>query len=183
MSNQNQFGTQLPTTEIYDVSQELKESDYSNASIGELLVRLYQNTNSIIGALNAKESGYYDTQQVVSGQLFFPNSSAATPQELNWNYRPGIRKLIFYTTALPNTGTVPIPHLIDFTNSPNFTFTHIYGCTNNPTTHEGLPLPYAHPTAANAIALSADATKVYITTGSDRTGWTITYIVLEYLMF
>jgi hypothetical protein len=42
-------------------------------------------------------------------------------------------------------------------------------------------LPYASPTDADNIELSVDVTNVSITTGSDRTGFTTTYIVLEYI--
>ena len=61
-----------------------------------------------------------------------------------------------------------------------WTFTRLYGAATDPST-SFLPIPFAHPTAANNIALSADATNVSITTGSDRTGYTACYVVLEYI--
>lgn len=183
MADQNSFGTQLPITEIYDVSDELSANNYNNASLAELLVRLYQNSNNIVEALNAKDAGFYDTQQVVCGQQFFPNPNPANPQDMNWNYRPVIRKLVFYNSGLPNAGTVAIPHGIDFTNAANATFTRIYGVANNPTTNSSLPLPYAHPTAANMISVDANFTNINVTTGNNRLAWTINYFVLEFLMY
>ena len=119
---------------------------------------------------------YVDSEFVTSGQYFSsPALSSATPQ--NPALRGVFRKVINFG-ALPNTGIKSVAHNIDPTAS--FSFTRIYGCSTNPSTSY-IPLPYASPTLANNIELNADATNVNVTTGSDRTAYTITYIVLEYI--
>ena len=80
---------------------------------------------------------------------------------------------------LPNTATTTVAHGIDFTTE--YTLTRFYGAATDTTNRVYIPLPYASPTLANNIELSADATNVSITTGSDRTNFDTTYVILEYL--
>ena len=81
--------------------------------------------------------------------------------------------------ALPNAGTKSVPHNIPINGS--YTFTRIYGAASDTTGLNYIPLPYASPTAANNIELNLDATNVNIITGSNRSNFNITYVIVEYI--
>lgn len=178
ISDADQFGAFIQTTQVWDVEQ-IEEIDVNSREFKELLVRLYQQINNIANVLNIKDTGYYSVSEFVNGQLFFPNPSLNSSTDQVPQERQVIRKVINYTTAFPNTGTAIIPHGITCTSQT--TFTRIYGVANDTTGKNYIPLPYASPTLANNIELKVDGTNVTIVTGSNRTNFTITYIVLEYL--
>lgn len=161
----------LPTTASIDVSR-INEVDVNSPEFKQLLVQLYQFLNQSALAINNKPSGYFLDQEFNCGSLYF-KSGSSTPFDL----RPVFRKVID-CGALPNNATKSVAHGITVTSS--FVFTKIYGAATDPST-DFIPLPYASSTAAENIELSVDATNVNITTGNDRTGFTTTYVVLEYL--
>jgi hypothetical protein len=173
-------GTFIPTTQVWDVS-EIKNIDVTKPEFKELLVRLYQNLNSMAVAINNKESSFYDVQETVKGQSFFANPSATTAHPES---RQTYNKLINFG-ALPNTGTKTYPHGISIKRG--YTFTRIYGCatqqtnTNPVLAFESVPLPYSSPVLADNIALYVDATTVGVITGANWSTYTDTYIILEYL--
>ena len=68
-------GTFIPTTQVWDVT-EIKEVDVTKPEFKELLVRMYQNLNTMALTINNKESSFYDTQETVKGQAFFSNPAA-----------------------------------------------------------------------------------------------------------
>lgn len=177
-SPSNQFGAFVPTNYIWDV-QQLQDTDVNSPEFKELLVRLYQNVNNIALVLNVKDTGMYAVTETVNGQLYFPNPANNSSAVQYPAQRQVYRKVINYTIALPNAGTVSIPHGIVCT--PLTTFTRIYATANDTTGNNYIPLPYASPTDANNIELQVDGTNVTIITGSNRSNFTITYIVLEYL--
>ncbi len=172
-------GVFLPTTNVWDVGQ-LEDLDVSSPEFKLLLVRLYQNINDIALSVNIRDAAYYNTQEFVSGQLFFPNP-AANDNDSNANdFRQGMRMVVDFG-VLPNTGSKSVAHNI--TVSATTSFTRIYGSATDPVGFNYIPLPYASPTAADNIELSVDATDVTITTGLDRTNFTTCIVVLEYLQF
>lgn len=176
MANRNNVGAFAPTSNIWDVS-EIYSIDVTSPAFKELLVRLYQNINLLCLVTNIKDSAMYaDSEFVTSGQ-YFANPTYNSGTQTNPALRAIFRKVINFG-ALPNTGTKSVAHGIGIT--PSFSFTRIYGCATNPST-SFIPLPYASPVLANNIELNADATNVNVITGSDRTAYTITYIVLEYI--
>ena len=168
----------VPTTDIWDVSQ-VYDTDFRDpGQMQELFVRLYQNLNNMSLSLNARDAGYYDTQQYLNSQVFFPNPALNSSTATTPTYRSVFRKVINFG-ALPNTGTKSVAHGI--VCSAATSFTRIYGAASDPAGFNYIPLPYASPVLANNIAIDVDATNVTITTGSNRTAFTITYVVLEYL--
>ena len=173
MAEQGDYGSFVPTTQVWDVG-EIYSTDVNSEDFKEILVRLYQNLNNQAFSINIKDSGYYVTEEFVNGQAFFPNPSLTEPYTL----RQAFRKVINFG-ALPNTGTTAVAHGITVTDG--VTFTRIYGAATNTTAHAYLPLPYASPTAADNIELKVDGTNVTIITGSDRSSFNVTYVVLEYL--
>ena len=174
------LGAFIPTTQLWDVS-EIYEQDIGDEKLKELLVRLYQNLNRMALSVNVKDSGYYDTQEFVTGQQFFPLPGLTSAGTRFPDYRQTFRKVINFG-ALPNTGTTNVAHGI--TCDANTIFTRIYGVATDPTGgFSYLPLPYASSTAANNIELSVTGTNVSITTGIDRTAYTVCYVIVEFLKF
>lgn len=172
-------GLYIPSTNVWDVSQ-LYSIEVTDPAFKELLVRLYQNVNNIVLALNLKDSAYYDRNEFVNGQMFFPNPANTSNTTQGPVYR-NVYRLVINFGALPNTATKSIAHNIPITTA--YTFTRIYATASDTTNRAYIPIPYASPTDANEIEINVDATNVNITTGSDRTAYTVCYVVLEYLKF
>ena len=168
----------VPTTNIWDVSQVYSTNFDSPDQIQELFVRLYQNLNNISLSLNARDAGYYDTMEFLNSQVFFPNPALNSSTATTPSYRSVFRKVINFG-ILANAGVKSVAHGI--VCSAATSFTRIYGAASDPVGFNYIPLPYASPTLANNISIDVDATNVTITTGSNRTAFTITYVVLEYL--
>ena len=178
LQDADQYGAFLQTTQIWDVS-EIGKVDVTSDDFKKLIVNLHQQINNIVNVLNIKDTGKYVLSEFVNGQTFFSNPSLSSGTDQVAEDRQALRKVIYYTTALPNNGTATIPHGITCTSVT--TFTRIYGSANDTTGNNYIPLPYASPTLANNIELKVDNTNVTIITGSNRTNFTKTYIVLEYL--
>jgi hypothetical protein len=169
-----QLGAFVPSTQLWQIGEE----DLKGDALKELIVRLYQQINLIAVVLNVKDTGLYPLEEFVNGQQFFPNPAYDSSTPTTATQRQVYRKVINFG-ALPNTATTNVAHGLTITTG--YTFTRIYGCTSNTAGSSYLPLPFASPTAAENIKLSVDGTNVIITTGSDRTAYTKTYVILEYL--
>lgn len=130
--------------------------------------------NRIVYTVNTKEGGLFSPQEFMSNQQY----NLSDPSTFKTVYRMSIN-----FGALPNTGTKSVPHNIQgiLPTPTNFSFTHIYAAATDPNTPFFIPIPYASPTLANNIEINVDATNVNITTGSNRSNYTICYVVLEYL--
>lgn len=170
-------GLFIPTTNVWDVS-EIYSIDVTSEAFKELLVRLYQNINNIALAVNLKDSGYYVTQEFVNGQAYFPNPDLNSTTAIAATLRQVYRKVVNFG-VLPDTTTKSVPHGITCTTATSFT--RIYACATDPMGFNYIPIPYASNSAGDSIELNVDGTNVNITTGSDRTNFTITYVVLEYI--
>ncbi len=169
-------GAFVSTTNRWDVSKIFEFSPDSD-EFKELIVQLYQNINEIALVLNIKDSGYYVESEFVNGQIFFPDTSLSSTTAANPVHRQVFRKVINFGT-LPNAGTTSVAH--GLTVDANFTFTRIYGTATDPST-TFIPIPYSSTTLINNIEINVDTTNVNITTGIDRTGFTTTYVILEYI--
>jgi hypothetical protein len=177
MANPNQVGAFVGTTFEWDVS-EIYEIDVTSPQFKELLVRLYQNINSIALLLNIKDTGYYNTQEFVNGQLLFPNPLSVSSTSSMAPFRQIFRTLVNFG-ALPDSTAKPIAHGIDFTTT--YTATRIYGSASDTTSRNYIPLPYASPTIANNISVFVDATHVTITTAADWSMYDTCYVIIEYV--
>jgi len=130
-------------------------------------------------ATNAREIAQYqdaslnaageNISSTVTGQLWF------TPGDPN-KFRYGSRTVIDFG-ALPNAGTTSVAHGINVT--ANTVFTRIYGTATDPST-SFIPLPFVD-TAGNNIEINVDATNVNVITTADYTGYTTSYVVLEWV--
>lgn len=174
-------GLYLPTTDVFD-SLNLQNIDPSSREFKDFLTRLRQTINSISIAVNLKDTGYYITDEMANGQLYFPDPALNSTTLKRPTFRNVFRKVIDFG-ALPNAGVgnaISIPHGI--TINTNFSFTRIYGTATDPNT-SFIPLPYAGlAVSANNVELSVDTTNVVITAESDRRGYTTTYVVLEWIV-
>lgn len=175
--SQLNLGAFIPTTNVWDVAR-LYEVDVKSPEFKELLVRLYQNVNNIALSLNIRDAGYYVEQEFLNGQVFFPNPALSSTTAQAPMYRQAFRLLVDFG-PLPNATTKSVPHGLDITDS--YTFTRIYATASDTTAHTYIPIPYASPTDSNEIEINVDDTNVNITTGSDRTNYTICYVILEYI--
>lgn len=174
MPDQNTSGAFIASSIPLDLEQ-IRETSVNSPEFKELIVILAQYFNDLAINTNLRDVGMYNTLELINGQQFFRTS--ATPGDNS--LRPVYRKVIYYPTALPNAGTVAIPHNLTLTASCSFT--RIYGVANNLTGGSFLPLPYASPTLANNIELSVDTTNINVTTGSNRTAYTVNYFIVEYI--
>ena len=179
-------GLFIPTTQVWDTS-EIYSTKGISEDLRELLVRMYLNLNNMAMAVNYKDTGIYHTDEFVCGQTFFPNptydSSSTTTPKLRQVWRKVFRWQDAVTgadRALPNTNTQTQPHGIVLTS--DLFFTRIYGTSFNPVGQQWIPLPFVSPGAlGGAIELWVDGANIKIITGSDRTAFTKTVIVLEYI--
>ena len=160
-------GAFVPTTLNFDVAQ-LQATNVTSPEFKELLVRLYQNVNSISMLLNLKDTGQYTDREFISGKQYVLGN---TPKQV-------FRKVIDFG-ALPNAGSKSVAHGI--TATAGVVFTNIFGTSSDTSGNSYIPLPYASTTLINNIELELDGTNVIVTTGIDRTAWTDTYIVVEFL--
>lgn len=139
---------------------------------------LAQVVNLMSLALNTKDSGYYALTEFINGQVWFPdpalNSSTAQAPTL----RQVFRKVINCGTLPAAPGTLTVAHGITITSG--FSFTRIYGCATDPST-TFIPLPYASPVLADNIELWVDAVNVNIKVGKNQSGFTTTYVVVEFI--
>lgn len=170
----NQF---LSTTQVY-----ITDNLDTNANNFESVLR--NNLNMIVLALNTKDSGYYPQEEILTGQLFYPNytsviSSSSAPQQ----YRPIYRKVID-TGTLPNTGTSTTAHGITFlpvAGNTTFRVVNIRGAATDPAGRVMISLPYSSPTLNQNISVYADQTNVYITTGINMAAYTDSHICVEWI--
>jgi len=147
--------------------------------------RIQQIYRRIADGVNCREIGNYlavtpsagtvTDVETLTGQFWFGSASAT--QSLV--PRSSFRKVIDFGT-LPNNGTTSVAHGVTFDSDS--TMTRLYGSATDPTGPTFIPIPFADPGAlASNISLTADGTNVNITTGSNRTNFTRTIVVMEYL--
>jgi len=141
----------------------------------EMRLILTDYLKKIVEALNDKEVGQYNTQELVTGESWFTRGDAT-------QFRYPFRKVIDFG-ALPNNASTSVAHGI--TTNGSTVFTKIYGTATDQGASSitaAIPIPYAHSSlVGDQIELSVDATNVIITTAIDYSAFTETYIVLEYI--
>lgn len=145
----------------------------------EFRVNLSQYFNNLAISLNAKETALFLEDEIPTGGLFIP--TFGTTKSQNVNFRPIFRTVVD-TGALPNATTKSVAHGI--TTTQDYSFIRIYGGATDPgatTITSVIPLPFASPTLNENIKVDIDATNVNITTGINRTAFTRSYVILEYI--
>lgn len=169
-------GLFIGTTDVWDTAQ-IYQANIKDPELELLLVKLYQNLGIMATAVNWKDSGYYFTREFVNGQIFFPNpvnnSSTQTAPAERQVYRQTIN-----FGALPNNATKTVAHNIPITATT--TFTRIYGAASDTSGNNYIPLPYVDAAGSN-VQLSVNGANVTVTTTSNRTNFTICYVIVEYI--
>lgn len=145
----------------------------------EFRVKLIQYLNQMAESLNAKESAYFVDQEILIGGGFIPTFSTDTPT--NKTQRAIYRKTIDFG-ALPDTATKSVAHGI--TTTEDFSFVNIYATATDPgvgTITEAIPIPFVSAAGTTDIEIIVDATNINITTTSNRTSFTRSFVILEYI--
>lgn len=167
-------GLFIPTTFLFNASK-LAEIDIDSDEFKDTLIELYEDLNQMAIALNLKESGYYNLDEFLTSAMLFPNPNDSAALQPQW--RQMFREVV-NCGPLPNAGTKSVPHNIPITDT--YSFVKIYGAASDQVALSYLPLPYVS-TAAGAIEVNVDGTNVNITTQSDRTAYTLAYVIIEYV--
>lgn len=167
----------IPTTAVLDVS-DVYSTEVTSPEFKELIVRLYQNFNMMLLAINDKDTGIYDTDEFITGQSFFSNPNLNSTTSSIATEREVYRKVINFE-SLPNATTKSTAHGI--TIDANVTFTRIYGASSNAAGTSFIPLPHSSTTLNKNVELIVTNTNVSVITGIDMSAYTRTYIVLEYI--
>lgn len=144
-------------------------------------VVLRQTLNKMAIAINTKDNGLYNNEEVLTGKQFLPTFSTQTAS--NVNFRDVFRMVVDFG-ALPNAATKSVPHGIVTTQ--DYRFILIYATANQPgatTITSAIPISFATPTAlANNIQIDIDPINVNITTNTAfYTVYTSVFVVLEYI--
>ncbi len=181
MAGQNK-GYFLPTTQAIDPS-ELYKMDVSSQKFKEFIVNLYMQMNNMAMQINSKGSGYYGTQEIATGETFFPSQSLSSTGNTYAAPRPIFRKLIC-VGPLPNAATSPKTVAHGIAVNSNFCAVKVSGCATNPVGLSAIPLPFTSgESPVRSVGISADATNIIIkvSPASDFTAYTHAFVILEYI--
>ena len=137
---------------------------------------LIETLRTMANGVNFRDVGTYYEQEVLAGQRFVPTSTQTQPRSV-FRKVIDVGALDDFSAAPPSTQTVA--HGI--TINANTRFTRIYGTANDPST-TFIPLPYSDADLIdNNIELWVDATNINIRSSVDYSGFTSTFVVLEYV--
>jgi hypothetical protein len=172
---QNSTGSFVASTSVWDVTQ-IGSTDVKSPEFKELLVRLYQNVNNIVIALNMKETGMYLQEEFATSAVFFD----PTTMNSQLNLRAEFRKLI--NIGALGAGVTTVAH--GLTIGSTWIFTDIYGAASLfdpvPANSNYYPLPWSSAAGATNIELKVNGTNVVITNNSGIS-FTSCYVILEYV--
>lgn len=169
-------GLFLPTTQIID-TQTIQDNPEVDQDLKQILIRVDQAFNDYAQAINLKDTGMYNLQEFVTGQVYFPNPALTSSTAQAPVFRQVFRSVVNFG-ALPNTALKSVPHGLTVTAA--LSWTSIYGTATNPVGLTGIPIPDTS-IAGNIAYLYVDATNVNIETNFNATAFTICYVVLEYI--
>ena len=181
MAGQNR-GYFLPTTHALDVS-ELYQTDVNSQKFKEFLANIINQLNNMAIQINSKGTGFYGTQEIATGETFFPNSNRSSATDSFATNRPVFRKLVC-VGPLPKAATSPklVPHGIAV--NANFCAVKVSGCATDPVGLVAIPLPYVSgESPTKSVGIKATATDIVITVSpaSDFTAYTHAFVILEYV--
>ncbi len=122
--------------------------------------------------LNIKESGQFETRELINAQQWFSVEASPNPQKPRYGYR-----LVFNRGAIAAGASDTFAHNITGIT----TFTRIYG-TAITATPDFRPIPYSSATAVNLqIEVRCTSTQCIVTNGAAAPAITSYYLVIEYL--
>lgn len=156
------------------------DSNVNSVEFQDFMTQLTQTVNNMSLILNMKDTGTYDTEEFICGQVYFPLVDPTGVQVPQW--RPIYRKIINFgavTGGLPNAGCFSAPHGIPVTNT--WFFTRQYAEARNPAIPGFLAIPYVSSVdKAHDIELSVDSVSVRICNVANYSAYTTVYVILEY---
>jgi len=174
MSNPQQVGSFIPSSNIWDVSQIYQVDDIS-PQLKELLVRMYQNLNLMAINVNLKDTGYYDTLEFIDSCLWFPNPAYNSSTQTAPTWRQESRKAIYITSLPP--GTTTVAHNITITAMTTFT-KNINGMANDTVGNNYYPIS-ASGTDVD-ISATLNATNLVLVNNTAIT-FNFTYVTLHWI--
>lgn len=175
---QSDYGLYIENTNIYDV-QSIYSMDINSTQFKEFLVLLTQSINKHALAINNKDTGFYPLTEFVCGQLYFPDPTLKATSPQTPTQRNVFRKVFNYG-ALGNGALPPVAHGIDIISS--FKFTRIYGVASDPIGLTYIPLPYVG-VSDGSVQITVNATHININCADDKSAYTNTFIILEYIKY
>lgn len=110
------------------------------------------------------------------GGVFGDYSASEQDTGAKWLDGRKIYKKTVYTGAMPNASEKSVAHGISNLSR----IIKIEGYTYNSGIGYTLPLPMASPTAANSMSVGANGVNIVISTGTDRSAYTESYVTLYY---
>lgn len=131
----------------------------------------------LANGINVREIGFFLDEELLSGKSFIPGINNALDGETSQQFRNILRKVVD-CGALPNAGLKQVPHGI-FIDS-NFTLIDLFGAATDPVNLLSFDLGHA-AAPPNQVEIYLDATYINIVTGTNRSAYTRTYIVIEYI--
>jgi hypothetical protein len=134
---------------------------------------LVEQLKRISNVVNAREIGWFLDEEVLTGKQFFPTTN--TPQG---QYRSIFRKVIDFG-ALPNVTTKNVAHGV--TVDSNFSLIDMWIAATDPVNLVGFSLKYWSQDATEDIVLNYDATNVNVTTLSNYSAYSRSYVIMEYI--
>lgn len=170
-------GPSLRTTSLLNV-QEIYRITSNDVGMRDIMLKIYQDLSDILKVLNMKTTGIYFLEEAQNNDVYFANPSLSSTSTV----QPSLRNVFyktFNTGQLPNATTLVIPHNIPFSDA--YTMVNYYGSATDSTGLNYVCLPYVSVTPADCIEVRVDGTNIYITTGSNRSNFDRSQIVLEYL--
>jgi hypothetical protein len=138
--------------------------------------RAFQDTLSLLykriaNSVNTKEGALYALKEQATFQLYY---TATDPQKFRSVYRT-----VVDCGTLPNAGIKLVPHGIPF--DADYTLTRMYGASTDPVNLVYVPLPFVAVNPINSIGIFPNGTNIVIETGINRTNFTRTSVVIEYM--
>lgn len=136
---------------------------------------LIEQLKKISNAVNAREIGFFLDEELLTGKGFIPGTTQAGDNP--GLFRQILRKVIVFGT-LPNNTTKSVAHNITFDG--NFTLLDMYISATDPVNFLAFSVQYWANSAPGSIILNMNATNVNVTTTSNYSAYTRSFIVLEY---
>jgi len=137
-----------------------------------------QRINKMATILNTKVTGFQTLTEFVNGRVWFPDPALTSSTAQSPTLRQEVCKTFNIGTLPAAAGTLTVAH--GLTIDAYLSTTNIYGSATDPST-KFIPLPYASATAADVVEVWLDATNINIKVGKNMSGFTKTYLVVEWI--
>jgi hypothetical protein len=134
---------------------------------------LVEHLKRISNAVNAREIGWFLEEQTLAGKNLFESLAVGSvPNQFRQIFR-----VVVNFGQLPNATTKSVVHNV--TVNANFSLVDLWLAATDPVNLVGFGLCY-YSIAAGDIKLSYDVNNVIVTTASDYSAYTTSYVVLEF---